>query len=261
MIACRKKNDPVKPTVPNDGYLIKTATFVSNSPYILSMTFNYNNKYQLTSVGMGNEKGLYASNQQHYDEQGRIIYNNGFRGDNITPVSYDSIVWAGQKSMRYTRWISAGPTVYDTAQYEYNNTGLPIFWSRPIVDLEYIYENGDLVKRITTKFAGRDNIFSKSEATFEYDSMPNPFYWLFLHNPYVSELSERADYFMLPSKHNITKMSINYLSGGDPAYITEMLFENKYNATTHLLEEQTLKYKTLPGDTVRSSTVFTYIKL
>ncbi|NLR81708.1 hypothetical protein [Chitinophaga eiseniae] len=163
--------------------------------------------------------------------------------------------------MRYTRWVSYGPTIDDTAHYEYNNAGLPISWSRPIIYIEYIYQNGDLVKRITTTFAGGKNIFSKSEATFEYDSMPNPFYWLFLNNPYISELSERATFLMLPSKHNINKITINYLSGGDPSYITGILFENKYNTTTHLLEEQIVKYKPSTRDSVRSSTVFTYTKV
>ena len=255
LAACGKKDDAVtpEPEVLKDKYLIKTAVHTSELPYIDSITFSYNDKYQLKHIrySAANDPMYFGSELLTYNDKGRIIFNTQFGKDDTAPNSYDSIVWDGQKATYYVRWASATTTIPDTSRYEYNSTGLPVSLRRRYISREYTYQNGDLVKLTSIDTWNTPN--NKSEETYEYDSMPNPFYEMYLNNPLIDVISNDTYHKMLPSKHNVTKVTTTSGYEGGTTISHSEVYVNKYNATTGLLEEQSYD--------VRSSTKFTYIKV
>lgn len=259
MAGCGKNDNNVtpEPETPKDRYLIKTVVYV---PIMDSLDFQYNNKYQLTRirVSIGNQAGSIGNKMMTYDNNGRLTYTVESRTDSLIPVVYDSTVWLGNNATFYRRYLTKAATANDTSRYEYNSAGQPISMIRPLRSEEYIYQNGDLMELRTTTSYGTP---VKLITTYEYDTMPNPFYEMYLNNTYVNLHSVTSPYPILPSKHNVTKITTNRSANGGPFYSFVELYENKYNPTTHLLEEQIHKSITSPGDTARSTTVFTYIKM
>lgn len=252
-VSCKKddqKDAPEKET-PKDRYLIKTAVHTSDLPYIDSITFSYNDKYQLNHIrySAANDPMYFGSDILTYDDKGRLVYNIGFGKEETVPNSYDSIVWVGQKATVYPRQVSS---IYpDTSRYEYNSTGLPVSLRRSFIYKEYTYQNGDLVK-LTSIDTWSSQVY-KSEVTYEYDSLPNPFYEMYLNNPLVDIISNDTYHKMLPSKHNVTKVTTTSgYDGTSPSPHSEV-YVNKYNAITGLLEEQA--YGT------HSTTRFSYVKV
>lgn len=259
VVSCKKddqKDEPVKET-PKDRYLIKTAVHTA-LPYIDSTIFSYNDKYQLKHIRFSAEAGssFFGSNILTYDDKGRFIYSTGFGKDENTPNSYDSVAWVGQKATRYIRMVSG---YADTSRFEYNSTGQQVSLDRGFIYNEYTYQNGDLLKLTSAQSSGTD--VYKYEEIYEYDSMPNPFYDMYLNNPFIDAISTNTAHKMLPSKHNITKSTRTDRSDGVPPSSFSQAYINKYNATTGLLEEQINEYIGSTGAIARSSTKFTYIKV
>lgn len=247
----------VPPVVtPKDNYLLSTVSVRYDAGKGKdSVRFVYNDKNQVTDSYVGEGAAayfLYSHSRFRYNDAGKVIraeqyvYPALYKPENL--VFIDSLKWTSASEM-----LSYGIHVDNTAivpivTTRLNGNGQINYFDNLALDYleKYEYQNKDISKLITIDRTGKETL-----TTYEYNDKLNPFYQVFVQNPFFYDITFYISSYCSFSEHNATKI-IGPKSRTDIRY--------KVDPVTGLVSEQEKTETYSDGYQYTTTSTFSYIK-